>query len=247
MPQSVAEAYLLILRSSMVPILGEATAFPFTGQIDVSKWHWDLKYDEKGNDGKGATTSSDPSEKGAKSAFNGVELIKAVQKMQTSAQFKQEDRDKKVRELIKKATDAQADADKQAGNEDSESGTEAAAGTQDSKDNGLKFSFDKNVDLASTQLLNSMKAGERLRAVLTLHHRSTNAPVSLVITFGNVLLTNYSLAITPEDTMSELTESWTAEYETVDYVYKNRPAAAGPNFVTQGTARVFKMKLKSLF
>lgn len=240
MPDSVAEAYLLIFRSSMVPVIGEAVPIPFNEQIELDKWHWELKYDEKANDGKGGTTSTSSDSKDNKPAFKGDELIREVQRMQVNENLKQEERNKKVRDLIKKAADAQEKADK-ATDDGDKSG-------DDKNDNKLTFTFSKNVDLASTQLLNSMKAGERMpRAILTLFHRSKNAPVTLIITFGNVVFTKYDLTVEPSETMADMTESWTANYETVDYVYQNRPAASGPNGVTKGTARVFKMKLKSLF
>ena len=92
-----------------------------------------------------------------------------------------------------------------------------------------------------------MKQGEIMpRAIITLFHRSANAPVTLAITFKNVVLTGYTLSVDVNDTMSDLTEDWTATFEEVEYVYQNRPAASGPNFVTQGTARVFKMLSKGL-
>ena len=47
MPNSVAEAYLLIVRESFVPIIGEAVPFPFTGQIELDSWKWDLKNDQR--------------------------------------------------------------------------------------------------------------------------------------------------------------------------------------------------------
>ncbi|MEP7300849.1 MAG: type VI secretion system tube protein Hcp [Caldimonas sp.] len=242
MPNSIAEAYLLILRSSMVPVIGEAVPSPFIGQIELDEWHWELKYDEKANDGKGGTTSPTAQTEANKPAFRGDQLIREVKRLQTEGTMKQEDRNLKVRLAIQKASDAQEKADKAATDDD-------GTGEKDNDDGKLTFTFKKNMDLASTQLLNSMKSGERMpRAVLTLYHRSTNAPVTLVVTFGNVVLTKYELSSTnPNEAMTEMVESWTAIYETVDYVYQNRPAASGPNGVTKGTARVFKMKLKSLF
>jgi len=234
----------------MVPVIGEAVPMPFMEQIELDEWHWDLKYDEKANDGKGGTTSPTAEAESTKPAFKGAELIREVQKMQTNNAYQQDIRNKKVMELIKKAV---ADVDKAAekGAAEDTAGTGAAAsadGDDSGADNKMTFTFKKNVDLATTQLLNSMKAGERMpRAIVTLHHRSPNVPVTLVVTFGTIVLTKYELSVDPTDTMADMKESWTATYETVDYVYKNRPAASGPNGVTQGTARVFKMKLKNLF
>jgi len=46
MPNSVAEAYLLILRPSMVPVIGEAVPIPFNEQIEIDEWDWTLENDE---------------------------------------------------------------------------------------------------------------------------------------------------------------------------------------------------------
>ena len=42
MPNSVAEAYLFMLRSSMIPGLGEAMAIAFNQQIEVDEWNWKI-------------------------------------------------------------------------------------------------------------------------------------------------------------------------------------------------------------
>jgi type VI protein secretion system component Hcp len=235
MSNSVAEAYLLIFRSSMVPIVGEAVPIPFNEQIELDEWHWTLKEPEgqKAGGKKPASAAASDAKK-KEPAFKGDELIRAVGAVQTLKGVAQPERDKRVRELIQKAAGAQAKADKDAGSDKKD----------DDDENKLEFSFGKGVDLASTQLLNSMKTGEVLpRAVVTLYHRSSNAPVSLVVTFGDVVLTNYKLSVDVSETMADLKEDWTATFKTVDYIYKNRPAAAGSNRVTQGTARIFKKNL----
>ena len=43
MSNSLAEAYLLIVRESNVPIFGEAVPMPFTGQIELDAWSWEVK------------------------------------------------------------------------------------------------------------------------------------------------------------------------------------------------------------
>lgn len=251
MPNSVAEAYLLIVRESLVPVIGEAVPVPFTGQIELDSWDWDLKNDELANQKKArekakerqkdivqtATwTDSDASEEAP--PFKGDELIRAVANIHRAKGMDQKDRDIKVMKLIKKAV---ADL------EDAAAELEAEEGDKDDE-NKMTFKFEKNVDLASTQLLNAMAKGDVMpRAVLTLFHRSSNAPVTLVITFGEVRLTSYDVSVDATETMSDLKETWEASYETVNYVYQNRPAASGPNFVTQGTARVFAMKVKLPF
>ena len=246
MANSVAEAYLLILRPSMIPVMGEAVPKPFNFQIELDEWHWELVYDERAEGGNrrgpSASRSATP---GAAPAFKGDDLIRAVNKVMGNRSLAQEERDRQVRGLVKKAADAQKKAEGEAGAAASD-GSEA--GAESGEANKLEFTFKKNVDLATTQLLNSMKAGDVMpRAVLTLFHRSTNAPVTFIVTFGDIVFTKYDLKVETSETMSDMKEEWTATFKTVDYVYQNRPAAAGPNFVTQGTARVFKMKLKDLF
>ena len=244
MANSVAEAYLLILRSTMVPVMGEAVPFPFEFQIELDEWSWELKHDEDANDGKGGTTApAAGASTDTKSPYEGDKLIRAIGEIHKKARLTEQERNRQVLAELKRAKDAQEKLDKDAGGEGAAAGAKAP-----SDGNKLTFTFRKGVDLASTQLLNSMKAGEVMpRAVVTLHHRSSNAPVTLVITFGHVVLTKYDLAVDVSDTMADMKESWTATYETVDYVYKNRPAASGSNGVTQGTARVFKMKKTVLF
>ena len=246
MSNSVAEAYLLILRSTMVPVMGEAVPFPFEFQIELDEWSWKLKHDEEANDGKGGTTApAAGASTDEKSPYEGDKLIRAVSDLHRKPGLSQDERNKQVMAKLRQAKEAQEKLDKDAGGDGTAA---AAAASQGNGGNQLTFTFKKAVDLASTQLLNSMKAGEVMpRAVVTLHHRSSNAPVTLVITFGNVVLRKYELSVDVSETMADMKESWDATYQTVDYVYKNRPAASGSNGITQGTARIFKMKKTVLF
>jgi len=247
MSNSVAEAYLLILRPSMIPVVGEAVPKPFNLQIELDEWHWELIWDEaaEGNRRRPSTPARTASPGGATPPFKGDDLIRQVNIALGNRNLTQDERDRKVRDLVKRAATAQKKVEGEAGTGASEEeGDSGEAGEA----NKLKFTFKKNVDLATTQLLNSMKAGDIMpRAVLTLFHRAVNNPVTLIVTFGNVVLTKYDLKVETSETMSDMKEEWEATFKTVDYVYQNRPAASGPNFVTQGTARVFKMKLKDLF
>jgi type VI protein secretion system component Hcp len=238
---------MLILRSTMVPVVGEAVPHPFDEQIELDGWNWDLKWEDKHGDGSGGSASSPASDKPTgKSPFKGTDLVRAISNLQSNGRLKQEERDKKVRDLVDEAIKAQLKLDKQNENVPSDDDKGTAAAAADAPD-ALQFKFKKNVDLATTQLLNSMKQGEMMpRAIITLFHRSANAPVTLAITFKNVTLTDYALSVDVSETMSDLTEEWTATFEEVEYIYQNRPAASGPNFVTQGTARVFKMLSKGL-
>lgn len=247
MSNSVAEAYLLILRSSMVPVMGEAVPTPFEFQIELDEWSWQLRHDEKANNGKGGTTATAPAAGASndeKSPYQGDKLIRAVGEIHKSGRLTEDQRNKAVIAKLRQAKEAQEKLDKEASGD----GAEAGAKDAGAADNKLTFTFKKGVDLATTQLLNSMKGGEVMpRAIVSLYHRSSNAKVLLVVTFGHVTLTDYDLAVDVSDTMADMKETWTATYETVDYVYKNRPAASGSNGITQGTARVFKMKKTVLF
>ena len=242
MSLSVAEVYLLLFRKSLVPVLGEAVPIPFDGQIELDGWTWNLEYDENDDAKQGADKgkSAKPAAK-PKSSSADAGIVRKIETIHNDAWLTQAQKNKLVLDRLR---DSQKEREKTADKE-------AAAEDDKADGNGKKqltFKFQKGLDLATTQMLNSMKSGELMpRAVLTLFHRSANAPLTLVITFKNVMLTEYSLEVDVSETMSDLKESWTAQFEQVDYVYQNRPGAGGANAVTQGTARVFKMKLKSLF
>ena len=245
MSNSVAEAYLLILRSSMVPVIGEAVPIPFNEQIELDEWTWKLKHEEetdanKGDKSKKKDKAKEPAGPTAReTAAAGESLIRAISEIHRS-KLSVDVKNRQVIAKIKKANEERTKDDKDA---EDDKDDDASKGD----DNKLRFTFKKDVDAATTQLLNSMKAGEVMpRAIVSLFHRSSNAPVLLTVKFQTVKLLEYELSVDPTETMSDMKETWTASYEAVDYVYKNRPAASGANMVTQGTARVFKMKSGSL-
>ncbi|MCE9660236.1 MAG: type VI secretion system tube protein Hcp [Burkholderiales bacterium] len=252
MSNSVAEAYLLIVRESNVPIFGEAVPVPFTGQIELDSWAWEIKNkeadDRKENeddddkkkkpepDKKGAAKGSGTDAKEKLEPIKPDSLIRDVKAIQGKAGMSQEARDKKVLEVIKKAVagyndDAASDADDK---------TKSKAGE-------MVLKFEKGTDLATTPLLYALARGDIVpKAILTLFHRSKNAPVTLAITMGNLRFTNYTVTCDPDDKMADIKETWEATYQTIDWMYQNRPAASGPNFLTQGTVRVFVMKQEVL-
>jgi type VI protein secretion system component Hcp len=246
MSLSVAEVYMLALRKSMVPIVGEAIPTPFDGQIELDGWSWNLTWSEsddtKPKKDKGKSKDAKPATLDrTRSVKDDEAVVKRIENILKDARLSQEQRNKQVLVKLREAqNERRQDADKgDAADDDSDDGK---------GESPLIFKFTKNVDLATTQLLNCMKTGEVMpRVVVSLYHRSTNAPLTLIITFKKVTLTDYSCEADVSDTMSDMKESWTAKFEEVDYVYQNRPGAGGSNAVTQGTARVFKMKLKSLF
>jgi len=259
MSNSVAEAYLLILRPiTLVPVIGEAVPIPFNEQIEIDEWSWTLENEEfiartaardkarqaaRGEDGD--DDSADP-----KKAFDGKganQLARDISDVQMGRKsyrgLTQSQKDRKIHDLLEQATDKVEKDDK---TEAAEAKKKKTKGKDDDEDK-LHFTFKKNVDAATTQLLNSFKSGDVMpRAILTLFHRSSNAPVTLAIKFEKVRLKRYELSVDPSETMADLKESWTATYESVEYTYQNRPAASGPNGLTKGTVRVFKKKGGSL-
>jgi len=262
MSNSVAEAYLLIVRESNVPIFGEAVPMPFTGQIELDAWSWEIKNKkwektktdkEKaeleakgGSAAKGSKTSSGTGKTAASVAkdnaalFKPDGLIRQVSEMQVKPGLTQKDRDKRVQDLIKKAVAGYADAASSSGGDDKEEKNEREEGA-------MVLKFEKGVDLATTPLLWALSRGEIIpKAILTLFHRAKGAPVTLAITMGDIRLTKYDVSCDPDDKMADLKEKWEATYQTLDWMYQNRPAAAGPNFLTQGTVRVFAMNTETL-
>lgn len=256
MSNSVAEAYLLITRQSNAPIFGEAVPVPFTGQIEIDSWEWEIKNKEADaraestdgkekskspqNDRKGGAKGSGTDTKQKLEPIKPDSLIRDVKLLQIKPGMPQAERDRRVLALIRETVAGY--------NEDAASGGGDSAGNtagQDSKEMTLKF--DKGVDLATTPLLYALARGDVIpQVVLTLFHRSKNAPVTLAITMGNLRFTNYTVSCDPSEAMSDLKESWVATYQTVSWMYQNRPAASGPNFLTQGTVRVFTMDVPIL-
>jgi type VI protein secretion system component Hcp len=126
-----------------------------------------------------------------------------------------------------------------------------------SKYDNFEFSFSKRVDIATTQMLNSMKAGDVFpMAILTLYQRAAkfNQGASLIITVEKLRLLDYQLKCEVSDTMTDMREEWTAEFYSMAYVYKNRGQIKKESgigqmvtaAVTQGTVRTFTMKNSSL-
>jgi type VI protein secretion system component Hcp len=260
MSNSVAEAYLLIVRESNVPIFGEAVPMPFTGQIELDSWSWEIKNkvqdakkkaDLEGTSGTGAkgtkgtnvATGKDASSKpGANDEpllFKPDALIRQVTDMQVKPGLSQKERDRRVQELIKKAISGHNDAASSSGN--------SSTTADDDEEGAMVLKFEKGVDLATTPMLFALARGDIMpKAILTLFHRAKNAPVTLAITMGDIRLKSYEVSCDPDDKMADLKEKWEATYQTIDWMYQNRPAAAGPNFLTQGTVRVFVMQQETL-
>ena len=79
-----------------------------------------------------------------------------------------------------------------------------------------------------------------VRKTLTAEQREQAAD-----TFGaerTFRITKYTVSCEAGDYMSDVKETWEATYQSVDWMYQNRPDAKGPNGLTKGTVRVFAMK-----
>ena len=124
----------------------------------------------------------------------------------------------------------------------------------------FQFSFSKRIDLATTQMLNSMKAGDVFPlAVFTMHQYSSNNPMSLVIKIEGLRLLKYGFVVDASETMTDLKEEWSCDFKMFSYVYQNRRSVAKPSVgsvsdakqlaakaATQGTVRTFIMLPKKL-
>jgi type VI protein secretion system component Hcp len=124
----------------------------------------------------------------------------------------------------------------------------------------FSFTFTKRIDLATTQMLNSMKAGDLFPlAIFTMHQYSANNPMSLVIKIEGLRLVKYGFNVDASDTMTDLKEEWTCDFKGFSYVYQNRRSFAKPSLgsvadakqiaakaATQGTVRTFVMMPRNL-
>jgi type VI protein secretion system component Hcp len=252
----------------MIPVVGEAVPIPFNEQIEIDEWNWTLENDEfvsrravldktqaaldaDDDDDDDDDTPAQKAEKQKKKldhvnqAKNIARQISAIHGQTGRSQAQ---RDQALKDLMDRADSLSEDLTKSVKEDADGKPVKNKKKTKAKDEDGkLQFTFKKNVDAATTQLLNSMKNGDRMpRAILTLFHRSSNAPVTLAIKFEGVRLRKYDLSVDPSETMSDLKEEWTATYEAVEWSYQNRPPASGPNGVTQGTVRVFKKKNASL-
>ncbi|MBX3604137.1 MAG: type VI secretion system tube protein Hcp [Piscinibacter sp.] len=275
-----AEIYLSLLRPGMgpspvgAPVIGEAVCNGFEGQIEISTWDWKLHTPEEARDtsggGTGGAATAGAAAGGAASVTSKVNTAqnKANQKVSSLTREMTEltskakwdalapgVRERKIRDFFEKQAKLevgqardQAQAEQRAAGA-ADGGGDQAGGGQTNRN--YEFTFSKRVDIATTQMLNSMKAGDIFpTGVLTVHQRSSNAGLSLVVTVQKVRLTDYTLKVDTTETMTDMTEEWTARFEALAYVYKNRRTIdktedigqAAAKVASQGTVRVFTMK-----
>jgi len=269
-----ADIYMILLRPTRVPVLGEAVSHLFQGQILLDSLSWKLSNEEEALKAARDAKESKPGKAGSAKpagASSAADTVKALSQdlAKHEASLK--------RDLSKTSTDAERNAlhDKHAKwistsldamqKKLQQSPTDtskpvakdkAADGTTEETDvrkANFEFTFTKSLDIASTQMLNSMKAGDIFPSgTLTIHKRSTTAVegTSLVFTIQKIRLTDYKLTAVPGETMTEMVEEWTCEFGALAYVYKNPPAhyahgnagQAAAKTVSQATMRAFTMK-----
>jgi len=251
-----AEVYLLMIRKSLLPILGEAMApLPYFQQVEVLSWDWKLvnqeevtrrEKEDKETELKaklpeelkyeldtlkfGADTNKQIlavlEDKAGGKKLTDLEKMRLVEKIQ------QEGLDKMTDEVQDDVDDTLTDLQKKNKKFLKEVEKEKKLWDKQQKDDeahNLTFKFAKRVDFASTQMLNCMKAGELLpRVVLTVLHRSVTAPLLLTMTAKNLRFTNYSLSVEVDETMADMKEEWEAEFSEVSFLYSNRGLAGGP-------------------
>lgn len=302
----VAQLYMLALRPTMAPIIGESCDSLFMGQIEVEGWTWKFHnqevrsdrswseklYDEgkseleearKSKLGLGLKKELKAMEKFVDRAELGdsiAEMRRQVQAMKAAAntgtdKFKQLEESLSTAEAryntfkdelndalgefdksIEDLSDAQKQEQKRTKQARDRALDRQRQRVEDAERNpNFEFTFTKRIDVATTQLLNCMKAGDLLPSiVLTMHQASSNTPWTLVITVTKVRLLDYKMKVEVSDTMSDMREEWTCEFASFGYVYQNRPhagvksltaggaAQTAAKAATQGTVRTFMMK-----
>lgn len=286
-----SQVYLSLVRPTMIPIVGEcAAALPFTGQIELAGWSWNMLNLEEARRAKNLAkpytekaSQIDAQEDAKASGDLQKQLLRTTAKhdkdkawdtLQSQMKKKRpldpaaqgefddalksflsadKDRDdglKKLHEDLHETLNpkqlSDKDKERKRQKEDLEGQIEDA-----NENKNYQFTFSKRVDIATTQMLNSMKSGDVFpTGVLTIHQASANAGLSLVITVQKLRLIDYQLKVEVSDTMTDMREEWTAEFASLAYVYKNRKAISKSSEVgqavakaaSQGTVRAFAMK-----
>ena len=266
-----ADIYLILLRPTRVPVAGEAVSHLFQGQILVESLSWRLHNEDEAlqgaaGDSKGGKASlikgDDPASM-FKNLNQDVARAQASLKRDLGRASSDSERsslqDKHDKWLSNSMNEAQKKIEQaaSASNTGKPGAKDKAAGKSHEaageRNPSFKFTFGKRVDIASTQMLNSMKSGDIFPSgTLTIHRRSATVMdgTSLVFTIQKIRLVDYRLQVAVTDTMTEMMEEWTCEFGSLAYVYKNPPShyshgnagQAAAKSLSQGTMRAFTMK-----
>lgn len=275
MADNGADIFLILLRPTRVPVMGESVSHLFQGQILVESLNWTLHNEEEQVQSKVRGETFRETESLVQEEDNVIQMFKhmnqdvgAAQSSFKRAMSKATTDDERAavqakhERLIQKSLggfqdklkEATASRDRQLGDQRSfqdrvnEKRVDEAA-----RNRNFEFTFTKRVDIASTQMLNSMKAGDIFPSgTLTIHKRSASVMdgTSLVFTIQKIRLLEYQLQVAVTDTMTEMMEKWTCEFGALAYVYKNPPShythgnagQAAAKTLSQGTMRAFTMK-----
>ncbi len=172
-----------------------------------------------------------------------------------SALWQDNDAAEEARRARERASESREDRAERRRDEDHQRQVDERQFEIDLAEQNFKFSFSKRIDLATTQMLNSMKGGDVFPlAIFTMHQHSSNNPMSLVIKVEGVRLLQYGFAVDVSDTMTDLKEEWSCDFKRFSYVYQNRRSFDKPSVgsvadakqtaakaATQGTVRTFIM------
>lgn len=262
-----ADIYLILLRPTRVPVAGEAVSHLFQGQILVESLSWRLHNEEEklqgagdGDRGRASLIKGDNPADMMKDLNQNVAKALASLKRDLGRAKSDAERsalqDKHDKWVARSMDDAQKkieDAASLGANKSGGKDKPAGKGHHDAgnRNPNFEFTFKKRVDIASTQMLNSMKAGDIFPSgTLTIHKRSATVMdgTSLVFTIQKIRLVDYKIEVAVTDTMTEMMEEWTCEFGSLAYVYKNPPShythgnAGQAVTLSQGTMRAFTMK-----
>jgi len=269
-----ADIYMILLRpTTRVPVAGESVSHLFQGQVLLETLKWNLHNEEERinadvrDDIFREKESLIGQEDNVIQQFKNLKgdviaaqasLKRAMSKVQGAERDALQDKhDRLVRESLDKFQEKYKDANAAVKRHGEAKGFDERVADKRTEMEGrnpnFEFTFTKRVDIASTQMLNSMKGGDIFPSgTLTIHKRSTNVMegTSLVFTIQQIRLLDYTLQVAVTDTMTEMMEEWTCEFGSLAYVYKNPPShyahgnagQAAVKTATQATMRAFTMK-----
>lgn len=281
MSDAGADIFLILLRPSRVPVAGEAVSHLFQGQVLIESLNWKLhnEAERKAAEARDdefrrqsdlvdkrssldlrkryALEDSEAAQNEAQKAY--IEERSQATDTASRQRIDRDYRDQRRRlqeELTSSLNEVYGIERKKSAEEaakDAKDKAREAAIEEAERNKNFEFTFTKRVDIASTQMLNSMKAGDIFPSgTLTIHRRSATVMdgTSLVFNIQNIRLLDYRLQVAVSDTMTEMMEEWTCEFGALAYVYKNPPShsshssavQAGMKTATQGTVRSFQMK-----
>jgi len=283
-----ADVFMLFVRPTRVPVLGEGVSMGFQGQVGVETWSWSFHNDkerqaseeEQSNYDKQKQFLSSRPSADARREHALIDHRRAMQRARIDYQKSLAEASPSKHESIGKSFEKaqrslQESFDKQLKDID---GVERAKSWADleserraqqieslERNRNFEFTFTKRLDISTTQLLNSMKAGDVFpSATITIYQRSAgtttaggalagaagaslNMGMSLVINLQKVRLLDYEMKVEVSDTMTDMKESWTAEFGSLAYVYTPRGATHAAKGAAQSVVQTATQVLPRAF